>query len=308
MKRIPNYALYGESALPVWCDLLHLEWITERSRPNRWEIKPHQHDALLQIVYIRSGEGEISIENRRIAFTAPCIILLPCRTVHAFRCTEETDGPIITAAQRPLESMARIASPDVFGLIQQPAVIPLPWPADGQEPFWPLFQLLQQEAQNMARGHVAAGLSLLIALLVQISRLDRQSTARRPGKGRRAALLGQFRELVNQHFRSHWTLDLYAEKLGISPAQLGRICREELGEAPMALVGGRVMREAQRQLAYTDLEIKQIAHGLGFSDSSYFSRYFRKQAGITPREFRDAFQSAEGAVVAVPREDRLVSR
>lgn len=295
MKRIPNYALYGESALPIWCDLLHCEWITERSKPNRWEIKPHQHDALLQVVYIRSGQGEVSIENRRIAFTAPCIILLPCRTVHAFRCTEQTDGPIVTAVQRPLESMARIASPDLLGLIQQPAVIPLPWPADGTEPFWPLFRLLEEEAHSHASGHIAAGLSLLITLLVQISRLDRQTTSPRPSQGRRAALLEQFRELVNQHFRSHWTLELYAGRLGISAAQLGRICREELGEAPMALVNARMMREAQRQLAYSDLEIKQIAHGLGFSDTSYFSRYFRKQAGIRPSEFRAAFLSETAA-------------
>lgn len=57
-KRIPNYALYGQAALPVWQDLLHLEWINERGDMHQREIKPHQHDSLLQIVYVRSGEGE----------------------------------------------------------------------------------------------------------------------------------------------------------------------------------------------------------------------------------------------------------
>ena len=64
-KRIPNYALYGQAALPAWQDLLHLEWINERGDMHQREIKPHQHDSLLQIVYVRSGEGEVSLENKQ---------------------------------------------------------------------------------------------------------------------------------------------------------------------------------------------------------------------------------------------------
>ena len=62
----------------------------------------------------------------------------------------------------------------------------------------------------------------------------------------------------------------------------------------MGLINARLMREAQRQLAYSELEIKQIAHDLGFADSSYFSRFFRKQAGMTPGEFRAAFLRRAG--------------
>lgn len=298
MKSIPNYALYGEAAPPVWCDLLHVEWIRERSPHYQGEIRPHRHDALLQIFYVRSGSGEVSIENRRLSFAAPCLILLPCRTVHAFSHDQDTDGPVITAVQQPLESMARIVSVELLGLLQRPALIPLSWPADGAEPLWPLLQQLEAEARSEAPRHVAAGLSLLLALLVQISRLAQPADAPRPGQGRRAILLEQFRELVNRQFRQHWPLELYAERLGISAAQLGRICREELGESAMGLINARLMREAQRLLAYTELEIKQIAHTLGFRDTSYFSRYFRKQAGIKPSEFRAAFQSVAAAPAA----------
>ncbi len=130
-RRIPNYALYGQAALPAWQDLLHLEWISDRGDMHQREIRPHQHDALLQVVYVRNGQGEVSLENSRMAFHAPCLILLPQRTVHAFRYSAETDGPVITAAQRPLESMARILSSDLLAMMQRPVVIPLPWIADG---------------------------------------------------------------------------------------------------------------------------------------------------------------------------------
>ena len=246
--------------MPAWQDLLHLEWISDRGDMHQREIRPHQHDALLQVVYVRNGQGEVSLENSRMAFHAPCLILLPQRTVHAFRYSAETDGPVITAAQRPLESMARILSNDLLAMMQRPVVIPLPWIADGTEPIWPLIQLIQNEAQGRERDNVAAGHALLIALLVQITRLNQPTLTARPANGRRSALLGQFRELIDQHFKQHWPLALYAEALGITPATLGRTCREELGESPTAVINERIVREAQRQLAYTALDIQQIAH------------------------------------------------
>lgn len=292
-KRIPNYALYGQAALPAWQDLLHLEWISDRGDMHHREIRPHQHDSLLQVVYVRSGEGEVSLENSRMAFHAPCLILLPQRTVHAFRYSEETDGPVITAAQRPLESMARILSGDLLALMQRPMVIPLPWNTDGTEPIWPLIQMIQSEAQGQERGNVAAGHALLIALLVKITRLEQPAVTVRPANSRRSTLLGQFRDLVDQQFKQHWPLTLYAEALGVTPATLGRACREELGESPAAVINERIVREAQRQLAYTALDIQQIAHELGYGDAAYFSRFFRKQAGIKPSEFRAAFRGAK---------------
>ncbi|MCQ4299212.1 helix-turn-helix domain-containing protein [Pseudomonas songnenensis] len=292
-KRIPNYALYGQAALPAWQDLLHLEWISDRGDMHHREIRPHQHDSLLQVVYVRSGEGEVSLENSRMAFHAPCLILLPQRTVHAFRYSGETDGPVITAAQRPLESMARILSGDLLALMQRPTVIPLPWNTDGTEPIWPLIQMIQSEAQGQERGNVAAGHALLIALLVKITRLEQPAVPVRPANSRRSTLLGQFRDLVDQKFKQHWPLTLYAEALGVTPATLGRACREELGESPTAVINERIVREAQRQLAYTALDIQQIAHELGYGDAAYFSRFFRKQAGIKPSEFRAAFRGAK---------------
>ncbi len=294
MKRIPNYGLYGETAQPAWRDMLHCEWINERSALYQWEIKPHQHDALLQLLYIRSGGGEVSLENRRLPFAGPSILVLPSRTVHAFSYHRDTDGPVITAAQRPLESMARIVAPGLLGFLQRPSVVPLPWQADGSEPIWPLIQLIQAEARSEARGYLAAGHSLLLALLIHVARLDATiNTSPRPSKSRRAAVLRQFRELVDQHFRSHWTLGRYSEAMGMTTATLGRVCREEAGVAPSAIISERIVREAQRQLAYTSLHIQQIARDLGFADTAYFSRFFRKQAGLKPSEFRGAFKRDE---------------
>ncbi|MGF6304326.1 AraC-like DNA-binding protein [Paraburkholderia sp. WC7.3d] len=87
------------------------------------------------------------------------------------------------------------------------------------------------------------------------------------------------------HVREHQPIDFYAEKLRVTAAQLGRICREEIGHSPLSLVNDQLIREAQRDLVYSGSSIKQIAHALGFEDAACFSRYFRKQTGVTPKEF-----------------------
>ncbi|APA84672.1 helix-turn-helix domain-containing protein [Paraburkholderia sprentiae WSM5005] len=288
MRNIPNYDLYGESARPPWYDAFNFEWIVERSRPNGWHIAAHRHDALLQILYIRRGSGHVLIESEKLTIEAPCLILLPAQTVHGFVFSPEIDGLVITAAQRALESISKAVSPGLVPVLQHPALISVR-PAVGERTLMPLFDLLEQEFRGSARGHIAAGMSLMIALFVQVARLtDAASSAGATVNDRRAAQIKRLRELITAHVREHQPIDFYAEKLRVTTTQLGRICREELGHSPLSLVNDQLIREAQRDLVYSGSSIKQIAHALGFEDAAYFSRYFRKQTGVTPKEFQAA--------------------
>ncbi|MGF6877844.1 AraC family transcriptional activator of pobA [Paraburkholderia sp. MM5477-R1] len=214
MRNIPNYDLYGESARPPWYDAFNFEWIVERSRPNDWHIAAHRHDALLQILYIRSGSGHVLIESEKLTIDAPCLILIPAQTVHGFVFSPEIDGLVITAAQRALESISKAVSPGLVPVLQRPALIPVR-PAVGERTLMPLFGLLEQEFRGSARGHIAAGMSLMIALFVQVARLtDAASSAGATVNDRRAAQIKRLRELIATHVREHLPIDFYAEKLG----------------------------------------------------------------------------------------------
>jgi AraC family transcriptional activator of pobA len=288
MRKIPNYSLYGESARPPWYDAFNFEWIPERSRPNDWHIDAHRHDALLQFLYIRGGSGQVVIENAKIAIEPPCIVLLPAQTVHGFVFSPDVDGLVITAAQRSLESISSVVSPGLIPVLQRAAVIPLTVQAVDESALMSLFGLLEREFRTSDRGHIAAGMSLLVALFVHVARFsERAATAPAVATTeRRGAQIKRFRELVAAHFREHRPVEFYAEKLGTTAAQLGRICREELASSPLSIINEHLVREAQRDLVYSGMSIKQIAHGLGFSDIAYFSRYFRKQTGVTPTDFQ----------------------
>ena len=52
------------------------------------------------------------------------------------------------------------------------------------------------------------------------------------------------------------------------------------------IVEERLIREARRNLVYTNLPVSQIAYMLGYNDPAYFSRVFANATGMAPREFR----------------------
>jgi len=289
IRVIPNYSLYGVQAQPGWQSLFDFEWIPQRSRPYNWTIRPHKHDALIQIVYIMSGSAEVLLEHTQVAVTAPCLVWIPAQSVHGFNFSPDIDGPAVTAAQRPLESLLGVSNPELIALIRTPAVIPLQASGQHADSLMPLFLAIEREAQLQAAGQITAGLPLLAAVCVQRARLSGtgEAAARQVNDSPRKTLqLEKFRTMVEANFKKHLPMTDYANHLGITPGQLSRLCREVLGVSSLDVINTRLIHEAQRELVYSGNTVKQLAYFFGFSDETYFGRFFRKHTGLSPRAFR----------------------
>lgn len=288
MTTLPRYDLYGSEAKPSWLDSFNFEWIPQRSRPFNWEIEPHIHEGLIQILYVCSGGGEVFIDGVKWAIEPPCLIVIPARSVHGFHFSPEVDGPVVTAPQRPLEALAGVARPELLSLIRSPAVLPVTAGSRRDEGLMPLFLALEREARGYEPGQIAAGSALLLAVFVQVERigLTRQAT-RVVERSRQTAKVERFRALVEQHYKAHLPMERYAGELGVSSGQLARLCREALGMSPLDVINARLIHEAQRELVYSQLSVKQIAAALGFDDEAYFGRFFKKNVGSPPLAFRD---------------------
>ena len=96
-----------------------------------------------------------------------------------------------------------------------------------------------------------------------------------------------FVKLANAYFATQHGIEYYADKLCITPNYLNKIVRQSLGTSPKSYIADRIIQETKRLLRYTDSTVTEIADRLCFESASYFIRYFRKQAGCTPRQFRE---------------------
>jgi AraC family transcriptional activator of pobA len=289
---IPNYSLYGDEAQPAWLDMVHFERIHERSSLYQFDIAPHFHDGLIQLLYVTSGGGEVFIDGAKWRIEPPTLIVIPARHVHGFHFTPDIDGPVVTAAQRPLESLAGMAAPDLLPQLRRPLVLGVSGSLRYVDALMPLFDAIEREMRMHSSGEVAAGTALLMALFVQIARittaLQVQDGADAAGRTRKAGQVERFRALVDARFRERLPIESYAAEMGLSAGQLSRLCRDMLGMSGLDVVNARVVHEAERELVYSTLGFMQIAALLGFGDEAYFGRFFKKQTGRTPTEFRDA--------------------
>jgi AraC family transcriptional activator of pobA len=107
---------------------------------------------------------------------------------------------------------------------------------------------------------------------------------------RPAELSGQFKNLLTSELRSIKSPTDYAARLNVSESYLNEVLKKTTGFPVSYWIHQEVMTEAKRLLYYSQLTVKEIAHTLGYSDHSYFSRLFRKLSGISAIAFRDQYR------------------
>ena len=100
-----------------------------------------------------------------------------------------------------------------------------------------------------------------------------------------------FLKLLEQHVSTLKLPKEYAERLFITPNHLNAICHEILGKAAGEVIRDRIVLEAKRLMINKELSISEIGYKLNFKDNSYFSKFFKKYAGVAAEDFRHSMLS-----------------
>lgn len=98
--------------------------------------------------------------------------------------------------------------------------------------------------------------------------------------------LSRFRSLLEESFRQQQGVSFYADQLGLTAGHLNYLCKQHLGQTAGQVIRNRVMAEACRLLAHSELDVNGVGHYLGYKDPSYFNRVFKRQLGFTPSAYR----------------------
>ncbi|KPG93394.1 MULTISPECIES: helix-turn-helix domain-containing protein [Pseudomonas] len=289
LSSIPVFKLYGESLDWPTPDLLHCETISSRSREHQWEIKPHRHADLCQLLFVFKGQAELEIEGQRTQLQTPAIQVLPPLSVHGFRFSEDVEGFIVTLAT-PLISHLQAQ----LGESVQALACAESYPA-GQDGDYlnSLFMALQAEYNGHQPAREMLMHSLVSVIMVWVSRqaIVRHKASQRPQRQRE--YLNGFIQLVEETYRQHVKVEDLAHRLGISVSHLNGTCRELAGQPALQIMHERQLLEAKRLLTYTSMTIYEMSELLGFSDPTNFTRLFRRRVGISPKAFRDRLKAEQ---------------
>ena len=99
-----------------------------------------------------------------------------------------------------------------------------------------------------------------------------------------------FRKELDHNYRRYHTVQQYATALRMSSKTLTQRVIQYSGQSPLKLINNKLIVEAQRMLKSKPMLIKEIAYELGFDDDSYFVKFFKRQTGLLPSEFKEKEQ------------------
>lgn len=170
-----------------------------------------------------------------------------------------------------------------------PAALRRSYALDGPQVQY-LVNALAEEARTGTPSGIAFVETLTTALGLQLLKLAGAHPQR--GEIARGGLAPAVRrrvlELMEAHASAHLTIDALAREAGLSPAHFARAFKESVGRAPHQHLLSIRLERARRLLDAPGAALSDIAFRTGFSDQAHFTRFFKRQFGVTPGAMRQS--------------------
>ena len=126
----------------------------------------------------------------------------------------------------------------------------------------------------------------LLEFLLRLLSHYRKSKLNETSANKRVSM--QFHSNLAQHFRKHHDVGFYAERACLTPKYFSAVVRQETGRSAAQWIRIHIVTEAKMLLHVRhDLSVQAIADMLGFGEQATFSRYFKRETGMSPTEFRE---------------------
>ena len=279
---IPTVQFYGDKEQHVTPDLLHCEALITRSKAHQFKIRPHRHNGLSQIFYLKKGAGEANLDGQVTTVAAPCVMVISEMCVHDFLWSENVEGYVLSIANPLLEQVKNTLKENQT--IKSTLIMPVRKHQQQLESILFLIQHEYNEPIASGRSESLAALVQLLAIWLERNTIQDKITGNM--RNRKSDYLNQFHSLINKNFMQHRKVEHYAKELGITAPYLNNLCQQFVQQSALQLIHDRLLLEAKRHLIYTVLSVSEIAYALGFQDPAYFTRFFKRLTGIPPKTFR----------------------
>lgn len=252
--------------------------------------KYHRHD-FVEILWVNRGQSTQVIDFQSYEVQHQEILIIPQGCVHFTPMPQNFEGKILLFTKEVFtpEQYKHLQAFRVLDIFHANHLLHPPNIAE----LLPYFSALEQEyqiylQQKEASHQITLLQNLLFTLLLKLEGIAQQlhpPTLTHPEDN----LFKTFTTLVEKHYPTQHRVAYYVEQLNITNKKLNQVLSSQAGKTANEYITERILLEAKRYLCYSDLSIKEIAYSLGFDDSHYFSRLFKKKTQQSPEAFRKSF-------------------
>lgn len=245
------------------------------------------------IFWFYSGEGTHIVDFKEYGVGQETVFFLSPKHLHTYRNLNNIDGLAICFTDDFLLKLDN----ELQGRIKAK----LFYPANefshckiseaAKEKMEPIVKLLQEasisqyEDKSLQASYFASLLSLLLIDMIRFGEWDDSSLTNVSSDSYQVYM--KFIKMVEDNFTGYHTVKDYIEALGVSQITLNLYTQQYAKTTPLKIINNRIILEAKRLIRYSTLRIKQISFKLGFEDTSYFIKLFKRNVGMSPVEFRE---------------------
>jgi AraC-like DNA-binding protein len=239
---------------------------------------PHRH-TFHELVHVTGGTGTHVVDLARWPLRPPHLGVITAGQVHQWAGVRGLTGHVVLFTDDFLLDYP--ADRELLRRLGERPWLELDTRADAD-----VTRLITELEAEHRRGRDDADAvlrALLHVLVVRVGRLPGTSVA---PPGRAGAVAAEFARLTGRADLGLWTVRAHADRIGVTPGHLTEAVKAATGRTAAQVVREARIREAKRFLLRTDLTVRQVASRVGFADPAYFCRFFRRETGLSPGDFR----------------------
>jgi AraC-like DNA-binding protein len=266
----------------------YIEELKAHLEKHEFVSRPHKHDFYL-ILYITRGGGTHTIDFHDYAIAPGMFFFMTPGQVHSWKLEADTDGHILFFTRNFFQMQLAEDSLVDFPFFHSLSAVPYLQSLNRKT-----IDLLIQDMTNEFNSNerktdlriLRSYLDLLLLLLAREYRSPEEVLTHSVN-----FKLRKLEQLIEKNFLKLKKPSEYADLINLSPSYLNNLCKENLGKTLTELIQDRVLLEAKRLFAYTDFTANQVSHKLNFSDTSYFNKFFKKNTGLSPEQFKESLNT-----------------
>jgi len=248
---------------------------------------PHRHD-FYEILFLAKGSGLHVIDSQTYSIETPCVFFMTPGQAHKLELSNDIGGYIFlfTADFYLMDKSDQnrlLEFPFFFNLLQDNPPLLLHNCAELDFLEMLFLQAVKTNAEKYDHTDELQR-SFLDTLLVLCASL--YSHGQQTVLGRGHLLVKRFLLIVEETFRQNLSVNEYADMLHITPNHLTQSVKLLTGKTSSEIIQAKQILEIKRLLVHTTLGMTEIAGQMGFTDQSYFTKFFKKQVAMTPLQFR----------------------
>lgn len=246
---------------------------------------PHRHSTYITILFTE-GRGEHIIDFRIWPVKPGSVFFLIPGQVHCWNLSTDINGYIIFHGSDFFEEQYVKKRMNDFPVFRGNGIPFLKLKKSNQDEISYLFKQIIKTHKTKTEYKNQKIISLTDLLYLQLSELYLNSNSKAINLDVNHKKLSTLLTLIDTNYKSIKSPSSYADMMNLSMRHLNRICIEALNKSTGELIFDRIILEAKRILIHKDISISEAADELGYIDTSYFTRLFKKKVGESPNEFR----------------------